>query len=383
MPNSYNILIVAGEPSGDMHGALLVNEMKKIAPDIKFWGFGGNKMAQQNVEIIVDVENLAVMGLIDVIRDFPRLNRYMRELVKIAVGEKPAGAILIDYPGFNLKLAKKLKAQNIPVGYYISPQLWAWGEKRVNTIRKYVDKMVCILPFEKEFYNRHNIDVEYVGHPFVNIVKQELSRKQFMERTGVRGEYIVVLPGSRKKEIVRLLPAMLKTYNLINAKVKNISAVIAASSGYENLIAKICSKYSMSHIPIVENLTYSALSYAKAGIITSGSATLEALICELPAVVIYRVDAITWAIGKKMIKSPHIALANLVCGERVYPEFIQDFSSEQLADAIIELIEPAHSESKRENMKKKLCKAKEKLGDGDAPKKAATIFQNLFFGSKR
>ncbi|MCD6594857.1 lipid-A-disaccharide synthase [bacterium] len=375
MANKENILIVAGEPSGDLQASFLVKSFSDIAPEIHFWGFGGEKMRQVGVETIVDVEKLAVMGLFDVIKEIPRFRKYMKDLIEQTKIRRPIGAILVDYPGFNLRLAKKLKTLDIPIGYYISPQFWAWASWRVSKVKNYVDKMVCILPFEPDFYRKHNIDVDFVGHPFIDTVKPELSENEFRKKFGINGDFIVFLPGSRKKEIVRLLPEMLKTYEIIESA-KKLIAVIAEAPGTNEIISKILKENDApSEIKTVEDFTYSAMSYAKAGIIASGSATIEALICGLPAIVVYRVDSISWAIGKYFINVPHIALANLVANERIYPEFIQKFTPNILAENFLKILDDKNIQAK---MKDKSLSAKSKLGKGNSPSKAAKIFEKLF-----
>ncbi len=375
MTSVKNILIVAGEPSGDLQASLLVESFSKIDSEIHFWGFGGEKMRNVGVETIVDVENLAVMGLFDVVAEIPRIRGYMRKLMEQVKIRKPLGAILVDYPGFNLKLAKKLKKLDIPVGYYISPQFWAWASWRVKKVKKYVDRMVCILPFEKEFYKKYGIDVDFVGHPFIDIVKPEISEDEFREKFGLNGDFAVFLPGSRKKEISRLLAPMLEICDIIGSK-REIDIVIAATPQTAEYIENMTNKRHLKRRPkVISGLTYSAMSYAKAGIIASGSATVEALILGLPAIVVYRVDSISWAIGKMLIKVENIALANLIAEERIYPEFIQKFTPEILAENLLKFLD---DEKIRTEMKSKLSSAKSKLGEGGAPSKAAKIFKNLF-----
>ena len=375
MTSVKNILIVAGEPSGDLQASLLVESFSKIDSEIRFWGFGGEKMRNVGVETIVDVENLAVMGLFDVVAEIPRIRGYMRKLMKQVKIRKPLGAILVDYPGFNLKLAKELKKLDIPVGYYISPQFWAWASWRVKKVKKYVDRMVCILPFEKEFYRKYGIDVDFVGHPFIDIVKPEISENEFREKFGLNGDFAVFLPGSRKKEISRLLAPMLEICDIIGSK-REIDIVIAATPQTAEYIENMTNKRHLKRRPkVISGLTYSAMSYAKAGIIASGSATVEALILGLPAIVVYRVDSISWAIGKMLIKVENIALANLIAEERIYPEFIQKFTPEILAENLLKFLD---DEKIRAEMKSKLSSAKSKLGEGGAPSKAAKIFKNLF-----
>ncbi len=372
MTEGKNILIVAGEISGDLHGAALVREMRAICPGMSFWGFGGEMMRCAGVETLVDVSQLAVMGLFDVVRHIPRIRGYMRRLLEVARERHPALAILIDYPGFNLKLAPKLKKIGIPVGYYISPQLWAWAENRVRAVKKFVDRMVCILPFEKDFYARHGVEVDYVGHPFVDIVRPETDEADFRRAVGVDGDFLALLPGSRDREITRLLPIMVEIHRKVAEYLgKEIPAVVASAPGKRPLIESLLPD---ADFRVVENLTYSAMAYARAGLVASGSATLEAAILNLPAVVLYRVDPLSWAIGKRIIKTPHIALANLVAGERVYPEFVQDIPIERVADIVAEFF---RDNSAVDSVRRKLEAIRAKLGPGGAARRAGEVFCEL------
>lgn len=368
-----NLLIVAGEPSGDLQASLLVRAFWKIAPDVHFWGIGGEKMRDAGVETVVDIGELAVMGLLDVVRHIPRLQATMSGLLHLAEMRKPRGAILVDYPGFNLSLAQKLKRRRFAVGYYISPQFWAWGERRIEKVRRFVDQMVCVLPFEKEFYARHGIEVAQVSHPFVDIVAPELDEPEFRKNAGIAGDFVLLMPGSRHKEVVRLLPKMLDVYDILREEHPDISAFIAAAEGVIGDIARLVPK--SREIVVVAGLNYSAMRYAKAGIIASGSATLETLISNLPSVVVYRVDPLTWAIGRNLIRAPHIALANLVAGKRIFPEMIQNINVGELARIVEGLI---YDDELRARMTNDSGLAREKLGCGGGAKDAADIFARLF-----
>ena len=373
MSNRNNILIVAGEISGDLQASLLVREFRKLAPGVHFWGFGGEKMRSEGVETIVDVSELAVMGLFDVVKHIPRLRALRENLICHVKERRPSGVILVDYPGFNLSLAERLRNFRTPVGYYISPQIWAWGEKRIEKVRKYIDKMVCILPFEKEFYFKRGIDVEYVGHPFVDIVKPEMSETVFFAHTGVDKDFLLLLPGSRRKEISRLLPKMLQAYSMLKNKYPQQQAMIASAQGMDEYIHGFYpEKYG---VPIVCDATYSAMAYAKCAIVASGSATLECLVSNLPSAVIYRVDPLSWAIGKWLIKTPHIALANLVAEERVFPELIQSVNARVLSRLAEKLL---FEKQLRNEMIQKMRLAVANLGAGGAAQKAAIIFSKLF-----
>ncbi len=365
MTGNRNIFIVAAEHSADLHGSHLVREITAQLPDAQIWGAGGELMRAMGVRTLVDVHELSVMGFTDVLRQLPRLERIFRYLLGECERQKPALAILIDYPGFNLRLARALKQRQIRVGYYISPQLWAWREGRIEKVRRYVDKMAVILPFEKDFYAARGIDVEYVGNPFAEIVQPECSRENFEQRFGA-GRKLLLLPGSRDKEILRTLPLMKQIVEKLHG---DFSVLVAAAQGKGALIKSLCQCGE-----VFEGMTYTAMRYSTAALVTSGTATLECLVSQLPAVVLYKIDALSWALGRNLIKVPHIALANLISGERVYTEHIQDINVDAVAAEISTLL---FNDTANADLRNVLADKKAILSKGNAAKNAARVFCEL------
>jgi lipid-A-disaccharide synthase len=375
--HNKNIAIISGELSGDLQGSFLAQNLRDMLPDYDLWGYGGNFMRSAGVGTIVDISELAVMGLVDVAKKYFHFRKLLNSLCAEIVRKKPSVVVLIDYPGFNLALAKKLKHSGIPVCYYISPQFWAWAQWRVEKIRKYVDTTIVILPFEVEFYKKHGIDVHYVGHPFIDTVQPEMSRERFRSKYGVGDNTIAILPGSRKTEIERLLPVMLNCAGLFLKVHPDFTAIIAAADSMgEYIRARVPID---DRIKIVVDATYCTMAYSKSAIVASGSATLEALISKLPTIVLYKVDTLSWAIGKHLIEVPHIALANLVASERLFPEFIQDIDCDSV---VCELEKITFDTALRAMLEQKMTAAAKLLGSGNAAQKAAKIVEGIIFAKK-
>lgn len=308
--------IIAGEASGDLHGSNLIKELKKLDAAAVLRGWGGDKMQAQGITLVKHYKDLAFMGFVEVIKHLPTIFRNLKFCKQDILHFKPDALILIDYPGFNLQLVKWAKNKGLKVIFYISPQVWAWKEGRVAVIKKYVDKLLVILPFEKEFYKKWNYDVEYVGHPLVEVIeeyKKEHNAHYSSPNT------IALLPGSRKQEIKRKLPVMLETakhfpgHNFIVAKAPGIPDEFYHDflSGYKNVNA-------------ASDQTYSILMQSKAALVTSGTATLETALFNVPEIVCYKADEISYQIAKRLIKLKFISLVNLIMNKEVVKELIQD-----------------------------------------------------------
>ncbi len=315
--SSKKLYIIAGEASGDLHGSNLIKQLKNIdsAIDIRCWG--GDKMQAEGATLVKHYKELAFMGFIEVIKNLPTILKNISFCKEDILAYKPDAIILIDYPGFNLRIAKWAKQQGIKVIYYISPQVWAWKENRVKLMKQCIDKMICIIPFEKDFYkNKWNWDVEYVGHPLVEVVEQ------FVEGTrqlaNGNEQIIALLPGSRKQEILTKLPIMLSvvqhfpTYQFVVAKAPGLD-----EDFYNNLIAPY------KNVSWVVNETYALLSKAKAALVTSGTATLETALFGVPQIICYKGSNISYQIAKKLIKIKFIGLVNLIMDKEVVKELIQ------------------------------------------------------------
>ncbi|HEX9917163.1 MAG TPA: lipid-A-disaccharide synthase [candidate division Zixibacteria bacterium] len=377
MNSSKEILIIAGEASGDLYGSSLVAELKKLNSEIDFFGMGGNQMKEQGVRLSFHIDQLGFMGIAEVLKNLRFIRQVGKKMVSLLDQRKPDLVILIDYPGFNLRFAKQIKKRRITLVYYISPQIWAWGGKRINKIKKYVDKMIVILPFEKEIYQKAKVDVEFVGHPLLDIVKPTLSQEDFKRKFDIRKNQLLVglLPGSRWQEVEKILPPMLRAVEISKRKLKNITCAIGLaptipSQGLEDLIGPFESKPK-----IVENLTYDLMKYSDLLLVTSGTATLESAILETPLIILYKTHFLTWLIGKNLVKLPNIGLVNILAGKRIVPEYLQkDVQPEKIASQMEEILE---NREKHKKIKEDLKMVKQKLGEVGASKKTAQIINQM------
>lgn len=365
---SPTVMIVAGEASGDGHAAKLVNEFRKLAPKAEFFGSAGPKMREASVAATVKADDLSIVGLAEIGRALPMFMRTMKKLRAVAEEKKPDVAILVDFPDFNLKLAKHLSRKGIKVVYYISPQLWAWRKYRISTIRKYVDLLITILPFEKDWYEHHGVThVEYVGSPLAREVHSNISKVDLCSANSIdpARQIVALLPGSRSKEITRILPVMLAAAEKLK-KDHDIQFVIAASS--DEQAVRLRKRKDVTDIKIIAGHTYDILNAADAAAVTSGTATLETGIIGTPLVIVYKTSKVNYSLLEPMIDVPHYGLINLIAGERLAKELIQDeFTANTLAVELSRLLEP---EVNRE-MRGRLKIATDKLGHGGASKRAA------------
>lgn len=375
------IMIVAGEASGDGHAAKLVRAFVDAEPVtiFEFFGAAGPKMRGEGVQAIVQSDDLSVVGVAEIAQALPMFLAASRRLKRAALDRKPDAVVLVDFPDFNLRLAKWLKNHGFTVIYYISPQLWAWRKYRVSTIRKYVDLLLTILPFEKAWYAANGVEhVEYVGNPLTNEVGSTISKAEFCQKNGIGpdDQIISLLPGSRHKEIVRILPVMLEA----GAKLPELQFVIAVASGKNRSdVNEIIS--SSINLPakllVVENQTYDALAVSDAAVVTSGTATLETGIIGTPMIVVYKSSALNYALLKPLISVEHYGLINLIAGERVAKELIQnDFTPDSVSAELLRLLD---QETNRE-FRDRLREVREKLGEGGASKRAADAILKLFDG---
>jgi len=366
------MMIVAGEASGDTHAAKLVEAIKEAAGrDVRFFGAAGPKMRAAGVSAVIEADRLSIMGLIEVARALPMFWSAMRRLKKAAIAERPDVAVLVDFPEFNLKLARFLRKQGIPVVQYIAPQVWAWREYRVNALRRNCDLLLTILPFEKAWFEERGLkNVEYVGNPLAREVSATKDRAEFASENGLDAErpIIAMLPGSRHKEIVRILPVLIATCELLAEKDPSRQFVVPLAS--DRCFADAQAALAASELPftVVVGDTHNALNASDAAAVTSGTATLEAGIIGTPMAIVYKTSTLNYKLFVPMISVEHFGLINLIAGERVVKELMQDeFTPEALAAEIERLLEPAVNKEVRA----KLHAAAEKLGQGGASKRAA------------
>lgn len=375
-------MIVSGETSGDLHAARLIRAISETANrEVAAFGAAGPRLREAGVEPVVYSDSLSVVGLPEIARALPMFVRAFRDLKKAAVEQRPDVAILVDFPDFNLKLAKALKRANIKVVYYISPQLWAWRQYRIRTIRKYVDLLITILPFEKPWYAERGIDrVEYVGSPLAKQVHPERSKGEFCERHAIDPDKIIVslLPGSRHKEISRIFPLMLDAAALLAERTSGIQFVVpATSAATARQVLAIMSERSgliSAKFVVTENETYDALHASDAAAVTSGTATLETGIIGTPMAVVYKTSKFNYKLLRPLITVKHFGLINLIAEERIARELIQDdLTPAALADELGRLLQPDVNTAFRQELKLVSLK----LGHGGASARAARAVLNL------
>ncbi len=361
-------MMIAGEASGDAHGAGVVKELKALRPGIEIFGIGGDKMMNAGMKLTYHIREMSFMGFVEVIKHLPLIRSVEKTLERLLELRKPDVIVLIDYPGFNLRFARIAKKHNIKIVYYISPQVWAWKKGRVKKMRGIVDKMLVVFPFEVPIYEREHIPVEFVGHPLVEEMQEIMSREEFYKKFDLNknDKFIAVIPGSRKQEIHNLFEVMLNA--AIELAGKEMQVVVAVAS---NLLLD---EY-LRHVPhganikFIQHATHEVMKYAEFAFVTSGTATLETAFSGTPMVVVYKTSPVTYWIARLVVKIKNIALANIVAGKTVVPELIQgDVNVRTLVKTARRILTQSEE---RSEMKKELQKVREKLGGVGASAKVA------------
>lgn len=387
-----NILIIAGEVSGDLHAAPVVSELKKLNPELSFWGTGGNEMRAADVELLADLDEMAVMGFSGILKVLPRLSRLRKTILKQVISRKTRLAILVDYPGFNLYLAKALKGLRNPpqILYYIAPQVWAWRPGRIKKMRKIIDRMTVVFPFEKELFERENVKVDFVGHPLLDEMTDYLELKPDLtnEQPGQPQEYrtgggaeklLALLPGSRIQEVKRHLPIMIKAAWLLKAEMPELAVGIGVAPNldirYYKTIIDNCGrlssgKHDTESIELYDD-SRRLIFDADAAAVCSGTATLETTLLGTPQVVVYLTSFLNYQIARRVVRLENIALVNVVAGQRIVPELIQhDLTVESLAGSLRRLL---MDHERREEMMRAYEIVSRSLGSGGASRKVAEI----------
>jgi lipid-A-disaccharide synthase len=371
-------MIVAGEASGDVYGARLVLALRERNPDIAFSGLGGHEMQGAGVRLIDHFSALSVVGLTEIIPRMGHISRVLRSLKKTLKIDRPDLLVLIDYPGFNLNLAKKAHALGIPVFYYIPPQIWAWRAGRIKKISQRVDRVAVILPFEKEFYSKHGLEVDYVGHPLLDLPPPSKDEGEIRTELGIGSErepIIALLPGSRAEEISRLMPAMIGAAEIISRSFPRLCCIVVLAPSIGEDRVKSYFESVPIDIRVGRSDTRELLKIADVALIASGTATLEAAITGTPMVIAYRVSSLTYMAGRFLAKVPYIGLVNLVAGRAIVPELIQgEATGDRLVEECLAILEDGRI---RKNMKRDLQVVREQLGHGGAAKRAAQIAADM------
>ena len=371
-----NLMIIAGEVSGDLHGSSLVKELKKMDKSINIYGIGGDRMKAEGMELIYHINKMAFLGFAEVVKHLPFIKRVQKDLIAIIREKNIRNIVLIDYPGFNLNFAKKLKTLNLNIIYYISPQIWAWGAGRINKIKKLVSKMIVVFPFEEKFYKDSGVNVEFVGHPLLERINEHkfLTKDELFEKFNLdkSKEILLILPGSRLHEVEKILPGSIKAAEKIAGEF-NLQVIIAGSP---NISEEVYNKLSNTkENKIITGYTYELMKYSKIGIIKSGTSTLESALFTLPMIIVYKTGFITYSIGKNLVKVKNIGMANIIAGEKVVPELIQNNAN---AESIyLECKKILSDEGLYNSIKQKLSKVKDKLGSEGASQKAAGLIYSM------
>ena len=376
-----HVMIVAGEASGDLHGAVLARELLALDSSLILSGIGGAGMAATGVTILYDISRLAVMGIIEVISRLKDIRSAMKTLEKQFEMNRPDLLILIDYPGFNLELARRAKKYNIPVLYYISPKIWAWREGRITRIKKYVDRMAVILPFEKKYYKGHGFEVDFVGNPLLDQVQPTLTSNEFKIQYGIDHDATIIgiMPGSRKQEIAKILPVFMETALLLNEKIKKCVFLLPlASTLTEDDLNEHGVMDDRLDIRIIKENRHETMAACDAAMAASGTLTMELGILQVPMVVCYRISKLTHFLAKPFIKAEYASLVNLVAEKEVVTELLQqEATPENIYREILPLL---LNQEARDSMKQELFNVSKQLGEPGASKRTARLAMEMLVG---
>ena len=373
-------MIVTGEVSGDIYGGLLAADMLRLDAGIELNGVGSEKMEEAGVSLFLDSNHLSVMGFWEAIARLRTLRGILHSLQDRIKRERPDLLILIDYPGMNLRLAKFAHSIGIKVMYYVSPQIWAWGRNRVKAVRDNVDKMVVILPFETGIYEAEGVDVAYVGHPLIDVVGPEVDRGTFRSGLGLEPgrKLVTLLPGSRSQEIRNHTKPLVETAALLGGRFPSTDFVLVTLPAFVDQVRAEAAAAGGGSLPVTSKCRYASLKYSDLALTCSGTVTLEAALLETPMIVIYKLAFLSWALGKLIVKVPHVSLTNLVAGERLVPEFLQGaVNPASLAEEAGSILQ---DDSRRGRIVEGLKGIRAKLGGGGASERAARLALSMMSG---
>jgi lipid-A-disaccharide synthase len=374
------VLVSCGEPSGDLYAGDLVHHLRDRVGPLEVFGLGGDRLQAEGGRLLAHVSELAVVGLLEVLRHLRHLRRVFRAVLEEVDRRRPTVAVLVDYADFNLRLARELKRRGVPVAYYVSPQVWAWRRGRVRAIRQSVAHMIVIFPFEEPLYREAGVPVTFVGHPLVELAQPVRDRAAFLSAQGLDAArpLLAVLPGSRRQEVAHNLPPIAAALRRLRQQRGDLQFALAVAPSLDpGLFERELAGLSVAR---VVGHTHAILSAASAGIVASGTATVEAALMDLPMVVVYRVSPLTYALGRPFVRVPHYAMANLLAGREVVKELIQaDFRPETVAAEVLALLEDP---GRRGFVRQGLAEIRARLGPTGASARAAAVVAGLLDGGK-
>ena len=368
------IFFLAGEQSGDLHGALVIKQLKRIFPEVAVSGVGGSMMKEAGMECIYSCDDLAVIGFIEVIKNIRRLMNIEKGIAEWLKKERPEMVVLIDYPGFNKRIAKIAKKLGIHVLYYICPQVWAWHSSRVKEYTEIISESIVVFPFEVDIWSKAGGKVNYFGHPLIGVAKPEKTKSEFLSGLEItKTPVISLMPGSRKQEIGYILPELLKTAKLILNEFADAQFILPLASAIDDSLINEYLIDSSLPIKVVRGQTYDAVAASDLCIVASGTATLETAIIGTPMIVVYRVNWLTSFLSRYLIEAEHIGLPNVIAGKRIIPEFIRDkFEAQLIAKEAVDILK---DKNRQKSMHESLNAVREKLGNPGAGRTSGTIYR--------
>jgi lipid-A-disaccharide synthase len=378
---SPRLFLSCGEPSGDLYAAELVRQLKTQVPSLVSFGLGGDRLAGEGTRLLAHIGDLAVVGLLEVLRHIPRIRGVFRHVVDTLEREPPDAAVLIDYPDFNLRLATELKRRGVPVIYYVSPQVWAWKRGRIRTIRETVSRMLVIFPFEEALYRTEGVPVSYVGHPLIDLVRPAPDRGAFLSGLGLDPSrpVLALLPGSRRTEVAHNLPPLLDSVAGIAAERADAQFLLAIAPLLDT--AAVASSCAGLPIRIVSGQAHAVVGAADVALVASGTATVETALLGTPMVVVYRVAPLTYALGRPFVRVPHFAMVNLIAERRVVPELMQsEFTPGRVTAEALSLLSDA---GRARRMRDDLAEVVRRLGGPGATSRAAAIVGDVLAARTR
>lgn len=365
-----HLLIICGEASGELHAANLSRQILKLNPQIKISGIGSDGLRASGVEVFYDIKGLAAIGLFDVLKKLPQFFALKKLILEKIKQTLPDAVIFVDFSGFNLRLAKAIN-HRIPAIYYVSPQVWASRSGRIRTIKKYISKMLVLFEFEKEFYKRHGVEVDFLGHPLLDIARPSTEKNVFLrqEQLSEIKTTLALLPGSRRQEVEKILPVMLEASKLIGKNISGLQIIIAKSPNVDREIYQRLTRSLNLELKIIEGKTYDCLNCADFSLVASGTATLEAAIIGKPFVVIYKMGWLNYLLYSPQVKVPYIGMVNIVAGKKIVPEFIQSQAQPQaICQQVLAIL---NNPSLKQEMLSGLSRVKSLLGEPGAGLRAA------------